>query len=59
MELPAVVPVPIVPTDWAGEPCWEDGDAEDMLMAEGGTATSWLWDDRSVLTWVGRARRVW
>lgn len=39
-ELLVVMPVPIVSTDWAGEPCCEEGDVEDMLMAEGGMATS-------------------
>jgi hypothetical protein len=30
-----------------------------LLMAEGGTTTSWVWGPMSVLTWLGRARRVW
>ena len=59
MELPVVMPVAMVSTDWVGDPCCESGETEELLMAEGGTTTSWVCGPKSVLTWLGRARRVW
>jgi hypothetical protein len=52
-ELPVVMNVATVSTDWVGEePCWEAGETEELDMAEGGTTT------RSVLTWCESALRV-
>ncbi len=56
-ELPVVRPVPIVSTDWVGDDaCWELGEMDELLMAEGGIMTSWVSRLRSVLTWLGRRR---
>ncbi len=43
IELPVVMPVAMVSTDWVGEPCCESGEMEmdEWVRAEGGTTTSW------------------
>src|SRR3569833_1882718 len=54
MERLAVAPA--VSADMMGEPCELDV-TDDVLMAEGGTATSWGWAVRLVWTLLGRDRR--